>query len=118
MASGDITNATSQKRKQYTLIWLDSDVKKNETSMDLEKDLRNMFNTVEIFEKEDKCEEYIKRMIDRRIILIVSGMLGSKLVPRVHELKQVRNVVAIAADLRRRLGGLVWDDEQLQKVST
>jgi hypothetical protein len=45
------------------------------------------------FDDDNKCEEYIRSTPkDDRIVLIVSGQLGQKIVPRIHQLRQISSV--------------------------
>jgi hypothetical protein len=74
----------------YTLVWLDSSVNTLQESIDAQQQLKSLIDHLEVFDEVDPCETYIKsRPEGNRIGLIVSGALGQKLVPNVHQLQQI-----------------------------
>jgi len=76
-----------------SLVWLDALVNKSQESLDAQQRLRLSINRLETFEHEDDCEHYIRSLskLDR-IVLIVSGQLGQKIVPRIHEQRQIVSI--------------------------
>lgn len=79
-----------QNLETYFLFWLDAAVNSSEENLEAQRKLRASINCLTTFEDEAKCEEYVLSVAkDDRIVLIVSGQLGSNLIPRVHPLRQI-----------------------------
>ncbi|CAF3550270.1 unnamed protein product [Rotaria sp. Silwood1] len=73
-----------------SLVWLDDSVNTLQESIDAQQRLRLLINQLKTFESKDLCEEYIKSLSELdRIILIVSGRLGQKIVPSIHQQQQI-----------------------------
>jgi hypothetical protein len=79
-----------QNLETYFLIWLDAAVNSSEENVEAQQQLRTSINHLTTFDDDNGCEEYIRSVSKHdRIILIVSGQLGQKLVPRIHQLQQI-----------------------------
>jgi hypothetical protein len=75
------------------LVWLDGSANTLQESKDAQQRLRLLINHVKVFERVDLCEEFITSLSELdRIVLIVSGALGPKIVPRVHQHRQVVSI--------------------------
>ncbi len=86
------TNSQSENSSidNFTLIWVDADVNRNEENLNAQKDLRIIFDNVQTFEDIVLCQEYIKTHLEKyRFVLIVSGRFGQELVPDIHQFSQV-----------------------------
>jgi len=82
-----------QNLETYFLIWLDAAVNSSEENVKAQQELRKSINHLTTFDDDNKCEEYIQSIPDDdRIILIISGQLGQKLVPRIHQLRQISSI--------------------------
>jgi hypothetical protein len=53
---------------------------------------------IKSFSDDKICENYIKDNTTYQLILIVSGQLGQKIVPRIHEFKQVVSIYVYCRD--------------------
>jgi hypothetical protein len=90
-----VTPLTQQKQnlETYFLIWLDDEVNSFNENVKVQQQLRRSINHLTTFDDDNKCEEYIRSVPkDDRIILIVSDQLGQKIVPRIHQLRQVSSI--------------------------
>ena len=70
------------------LVWLDTNIDRNDDCIETEVELRRRFNCcLKTFTDADHCVNYLRSFTSdqSRIILIVSGSLGSKLLLQVHE---------------------------------
>lgn len=76
----------------FSLIRLDN----NQDSEDFKKayeKLRPILNHLKKFHDVKECQQYIEHRSQQvRIIMIVSGRLGSEIVPSIHELRQVTSI--------------------------
>ncbi|CAM4744774.1 unnamed protein product [Rotaria magnacalcarata] len=72
----------------FTYLWLDVDVNATEYNLDIQKELRQIIDHLRTFTDSDQCEQYIRKVKHEKLVLIVSGTLGRKLVPRIHDLPQ------------------------------
>jgi uncharacterized protein (DUF4213/DUF364 family) len=92
MASASMTQR-KQNLETYFLIWLDAAVNSSEENVDAQQQLRKSINHLTIFDDDNECEDYIRSVSkDDRIVLIVSGQLGRKIVPRIHQLRQITSI--------------------------
>ena len=83
----------TQNLETYSLIWLDTAVHSSPENVDAQQQLRTSINHLRVFEDDHECEEYVRSVPkEDRIILIVSGQLGQKSVPRIHQLRQVFSI--------------------------
>ncbi|CAF4848912.1 unnamed protein product [Rotaria sp. Silwood1] len=74
--------------ESFTCLWLDKYVNKTEDNIDTQEELRQIINDVRTFDNSDACEQYIRKITQEKIVLIVSGGLGREIVPRLHDLPQ------------------------------
>jgi len=82
-----------------SLVWLDSSVNTLQESIDAQHRLRLVVEHLKAFEDEDGCKHYIKSLPEsERIALIVSGALGQKIVPRVHQQQQIVAIYVYCGD--------------------
>ena len=108
MASASLLQQ-KQNLETYSLIWLDTAVNTSQENILAQQQLRTSINYLLIFEDEDECEEYIRSTPKQdRIIFIVSGQLGQKIVPRTHQLQQVFSIYVYCSDKTRYL---LWAEE-------
>jgi len=97
MAEALLQNDGSQMKNDnletFSLVWLDVNINNSKENENNEQHLRNVINHLEKFEDEQACQEYIEqRSEDNRLVLVVSDSLGRKLVPQIHQLRQVHSI--------------------------
>ena len=77
----------------FSLVWLDITINNSKENRHTQQELRSVINHLRTFENSSECEEYIRSIPhDDRIIIIVSGVSGRQLIPRIHNLPQVCSV--------------------------
>ena len=74
--------------ESFICLWLDQAVNTSKTNVEFQQQLRQIINDLQIFENSQRCEDYIRKITDEKIVLIVSGSLGRQIVPRLHDLSQ------------------------------
>jgi hypothetical protein len=103
MASGITTTTSSTKNHRnletFSLVWLDNTINNSQENLNTLKRLRTIINHLLTFEDSKTCEEYICSVSNHdRIVIIVSGISGRQLVPRIHELEQVCSIYVYCMD--------------------
>ena len=98
--SSSSSSATNQDNLEtFSLIWLDSSIHNSDDNLQTLEDLRAIMNHLVTFEDSDPCEEYIRSIsCADRIVIIVSGHSGRRLVPRIHALPQVWSIYVYCMD--------------------
>jgi hypothetical protein len=74
--------------ESFACLWLDQNVNSTEDNLRTQQELRQVINHLRIFADSDQCEQYIEQITNEKIVLIVSGLLGRQVVPRLHSLPQ------------------------------
>jgi protein gp37 len=96
----------------FRLLWLDADVNNTE-NLAAQQHLRSVINYLETFVDADECRQSIEQIPkEDRVVLIVSGELGRKVVPRIHEIQLVSSVYVYCRDKNKHKQ---WAD-QFKKV--
>src|ERR1700722_1682677 len=86
------TNQVDDNLETFSIFWLDTEVN-NEENRVAQKQLRSIINHLKTFEDPNEFEQCIQQMIEEdRTVLIVSGLLGRKVVPTIHQLRQVSSI--------------------------
>ena len=84
------------------LIWLDSNIDDNNADCrNTMSKLQRVVNTVNTFTDGDQCIEFINRMNDDKACMVISGALGERIVPRVHNLSQVDSIFIFSGNKKR-----------------
>ncbi|CAF2524429.1 unnamed protein product [Rotaria sp. Silwood2] len=87
-----LTNADDQQPEVLCIIWLDNNVQASD-DRDTEQKLRSIINRFKRFKDAERCQKYINaRSTEDRLIVIVSGQLGRKIVPAIHSVRQVISI--------------------------
>lgn len=82
----------------FCLVWLDAG-SSGKDGRDTEQQLRSIINRLKKFQDIDSCENYINtRTLKERVVMIVSGQLGRKIVPSIHHLRQVISIYVYCMD--------------------
>ena len=75
------------------LIWLDSNIDENDPDCSSTTiQLRRVMNTINTFTDGEECIQFLEKIQDEKICMIISGSLGKHIVPRVHGMSQVDSV--------------------------
>ncbi|CAF1113254.1 unnamed protein product [Didymodactylos carnosus] len=94
------TTRTSQQGnlELFTLIWLDAKVKTSKDNLNTQMQLKKVINFLKIFDNLLECEQYIRRVQNEKVVLIVSGRLGREIVPNIHDLPQLNSIYVYCLD--------------------
>lgn len=93
-----ISTAT-EKSPTFSLIWLDIGAKDDdETQGKLVSIIDQQLLT---FETAHGCEQYVRESDGEQITLLVSGQLGVKLLPRIHDLAQIVTIYIYCVDRKK-----------------
>lgn len=77
----------------FHILWLDAQVNNSEHNQLAQQDLRKMDKNLRTFSNQEECYKCIlSTLSDDQIMLIVSGQLGKEIVPRVHQLPQIKSI--------------------------
>ncbi|CAF0895989.1 unnamed protein product [Adineta steineri] len=75
------------------LIWLDGNIDvKNYDCQNTITELRRAVNDINTFTDADQCLEFIQTIIDNKVCMIISGLLGQNFVPSIHNMSQVDSI--------------------------
>ncbi|CAF0879698.1 unnamed protein product [Adineta steineri] len=80
--------------QNYQLVWLDAHIDEHNDSncQNTITVLRRIINYVTTFNEVDECMNYIGKMKDEKIILIISGTLGQNFIPIIHDTSQIISI--------------------------
>jgi hypothetical protein len=93
-----LKNIDDQQLEIFCIIWLDDNTQTSD-NRDTEQHLRSIINRLKRFKDVEQCENYInQRSLEDRLILIVSGRLGRKIVPTIHTVRQVISIYVYCMD--------------------
>ena len=84
----------------FGLIWLDdADEIAAKSTRQTDQALRSIINDLQKFQDIDKCQKYIQqKSTNDRLVLIVSGDFGRKIIPSIQELQQVMSIYVYCQD--------------------
>jgi tetratricopeptide (TPR) repeat protein len=84
------------------LIWLDSSIDhNNDDCRNTVSQLRRVVNDVNTFTDGDRCIQFIERINNEKVCMIISGSLGEHIVPRVHNMSQVDSIFIFCGNKKR-----------------
>ncbi|CAF3761538.1 unnamed protein product, partial [Adineta steineri] len=82
-----------QRMQSVLLIWLDNNINENNADCDNTiKQLECVVNNINTFIDSEECFQFIQTITNNRVCMIVSGLLGKHIVPRVHDMPQVDTI--------------------------
>lgn len=85
----------------FSLIWLDKE-KNIKDIRNTEQELRSIINYLKKFQYVEECQRYIEQRSENdRLVFIVSGEMGQKIVPSIHKLRQVRSIYIYCMDKKK-----------------
>jgi plasmid stabilization system protein ParE len=99
-------SSKDENLETFSLIWLDAKVNQTKENRQAQQNLRHIINHIKIFEDRHQCEQYILSLSPHdRVVLIVSGRCGRKIVPQIHQLRQISSIYVYCMD---REGNEQW----------
>jgi len=101
-AASDTSKTTDENMESLSLVWLDAEVNKSKENVDVQKQLRSIINYLKTFHDETECENHIRSVPEGdRMLFIVSGGLGQRIVPRIYKLRQILAIYVFCYDRKR-----------------
>jgi len=88
-----------QMVQNLLLIWLDSNI--NNKSSDYHNTitaLRRVVNTINTYTDSAECIRFIENMGDEKACMLISGSVGQRIVPRIHDMSQVDSIFIFCSD--------------------
>lgn len=85
----------------FSIVWLDTHT--NATDLrSTEQALRAIINHLIKFQNLPDCQKYVEDCSEKnRLVMIVSGQLGQRIVPSIHKFRQVISVYVYCMDKKR-----------------
>ncbi|CAF4436489.1 unnamed protein product, partial [Didymodactylos carnosus] len=77
------------------LVWLAAN---SENNIQIKIELQNLYRSFDTFDTIDRCDAYIRENREKTIVLIVSGRFGREIVPRIHDLSQLKSIYVFCMD--------------------
>jgi tetratricopeptide (TPR) repeat protein len=76
------------------LIWLDRNIDEdhNDDCRSTIKQLRCVVNNINTFSDENECIDFLSEIDNQKACMIISGSLGERIVPLVHDMSQVDSI--------------------------
>ncbi|CAF1333593.1 unnamed protein product [Didymodactylos carnosus] len=87
-----------QNYETFCLVWLDLHAGKTKENIEVQAKLQSLINDMKMFNQVYECEKFIKEAKHRNIILVTSGSFGRDIVPRLHNLEQLRSIYVYCMD--------------------
>ncbi|CAF4820183.1 unnamed protein product, partial [Rotaria sp. Silwood2] len=84
--------------ENFIIIWLDSDI--NEFAEDTRNSitrLRQMVNTIKIFNDVDKCVDFLTDIEDEKVFMIISNTFGQQIVSLIGNVAQLHSIYVICS---------------------
>jgi hypothetical protein len=76
--------------QKTSIVWLDNSNDTSDANISGQQQLRTLDPDLKLFNDDNQCETYLKSQCPHsRIILIVNGGLGQKIVPRIQDFGQI-----------------------------
>lgn len=92
----------SLTNEDFALYWLDENVHHSDDNQRVWQELRQLVRCSQAFDDYSECEHAVRSFAqDKRLVLIVSGRLGERLVPGIHHLPHVAVIYVYCMDRQR-----------------
>lgn len=89
----EMSSQISANLETFSLVWFDKHANNNQDDINIEQELRNIINHLKTFDSEQTFREYIEQRSEQeRLILIINNSSGYKLIPHIHQLRQVYTI--------------------------
>jgi hypothetical protein len=87
-------HANARMVKNVLLIWLDHTINEETDAncRNIVTQLRRHVNIVKTFNNGDQCIKFLNQINDERTCVIISGSLGQRTVPRIHDLSHIESI--------------------------
>jgi hypothetical protein len=86
-------NSKNSCIENFILIWLDKNI--IETSDEYQNSIQlfqSFVNTIKLFSNPDEFRQFIRKIIDEKLFIIISGSFGENLFPELEILPQIFSI--------------------------
>ncbi|CAF0848007.1 unnamed protein product [Adineta steineri] len=91
-----------QKMQTVLLIWLDSNIDENDEDCQYTiTKLRHVIDIMYPFTDGEQCIEFIDSLTDEKVCMVISGSLGKRILPEIHDMPQVDTIFIFCEDEER-----------------
>ena len=91
-----------RKLENIHLIWLDTNIDKESDECRRTKNaFEQVVDDIDVFNDSDQCIRRIVGLQSKNVHLVISGSLGQKLVPRLHDVSQIDSIFVFCGDKNR-----------------
>lgn len=87
--------------EDFVVVWADGNVMNTTDNKNAFRNLREIVNRLETFNREKECIDYVHSVNSEKVFLIVSGALGQNIVPQLQSLRQLASVYVFCANRAR-----------------
>ncbi|CAF0977434.1 unnamed protein product [Adineta ricciae] len=94
-----IVRTNNRMVQNVLLVWLDSNIDENAPDWKNSiAQLQRFVNNINTFTDMNTCLEFLQSITDEKICMICSGILGKRMVPRVHSMSQIDSIFIFCHD--------------------
>jgi tetratricopeptide (TPR) repeat protein len=98
-ASADVTSSRQSIIQDFLLIWVDSEIdQSNKDCQNILMQLRKVVNDVHICTQLDECINFLTKVNDMKIFLIITDTLGQQILPFIHDIPQLEGVYIFSSN--------------------
>ncbi|CAF1489922.1 unnamed protein product, partial [Didymodactylos carnosus] len=82
----------SQNLETFSIVWLDRNIHDFDDVDDIQKEFRAIIDYIQLFDRLEKCEDYMKKAKEDKIYFIVSQEYAPNIISHIHDLQQVQTI--------------------------
>jgi tetratricopeptide (TPR) repeat protein len=76
--------------QNFILFWLDSNITEgDDESRNTSAQLQSVIKNIHLFNDVDECTNYLNKIKEEQVLMVVSGRLGQQILPRIHNMQQL-----------------------------
>ena len=82
-------------KNDSTIVWIDIDINHHPSNIDIQMKLKNLMNSLRIFDQLDAFEQYIERIRQinqEKLFIIISPTLALTIIPHVHHHQSIQYI--------------------------
>jgi tetratricopeptide (TPR) repeat protein len=104
--------------QSYILFWLDSNIDMNDDNcLFTITQLQSVVNTVHVFNDSDQCANFLNKIKNQKVFMVVSGSLSQHTLPRIHNMPQL-TAVFVFCDNRPKYESLTKSWSKVRGIFT
>ncbi|CAF2156103.1 unnamed protein product [Rotaria magnacalcarata] len=112
--SDNFTLTNDENLEELSMIWLDSNIHKNEDCLEMLTTLRSVINYLKVFDNISECIAYINSITtETKILFIVSAELGESVISEIYHSP---NIVSIYVFCYDKIKHEIWSSQYKPKL--